>query len=356
MHTLVTFLGKGRDNLQSGYRRARYQFGDTVRETTFFGFALREQLQPQTLVVLGTRGSMWGVLVEHLATEGQDEGLYLALLEAAETTAEVDQALLDRVAPLMQRALKIDVRPRLIPYARDAAEQRVILETIQSCVPPGRVSFDLTHGFRHLGMVGLMSAFMLERMTKLDVAGLWYGALDMTVDDLTPVLRLDGLTAIRRWIDALDRFDATGDYGVFAPLLEADGVPADKARSLEEAAFHERTRNLADARRKLMTFLPVLEEPLAGASSLFGKQLRERLGWVRAGTLADQQGALAYLYLRRRDYLRAAAFGHEAVVSRECIERGLDPQDYKRGRKPAAEALEHEFKSGKHEQRKCDAY
>lgn len=41
-------------------------------------------------------------------------------------------------------------------------------------------------------------------------------------------------------IDALDRFDQNGDSAVFAPLLETDGVPADKARSLERAAYNVR--------------------------------------------------------------------------------------------------------------------
>jgi CRISPR-associated DxTHG motif protein len=34
------------------------------------------------------------------------------------------------------------------------------------------VSFDLTHGFRHLGMVGMLSAFMLERIGRVAVRSL----------------------------------------------------------------------------------------------------------------------------------------------------------------------------------------
>ena len=48
---------------------------------------------------------------------------------------------------------------------------------------------------------------------------------------------------MRRWLEALDRFDATGDYGVFAPLLIEDGVPEAKVECLEDAAFYERTLN-----------------------------------------------------------------------------------------------------------------
>lgn len=261
MHTLVTFLGKARDNPATGYRETTYRFPDgTERRTAFFGLALAEHLRPDTLVILGTRGSQWGVLVWHVAGHG-DEGARLELIDA-EAEARVDQALLDRVAPLLSRATGRPVAARLIPYGRDEAEQRSILDCVAQAVIKGQVSFDLTHGFRHLGMVGFLSAFMLERIGNLDVKALWYGALDMTENGLTPVLRLDGLTAVQRWIEALDRFDATGDYGVFAPLLLADGVPVNKTKCLSAAAFHERVFNLRDAACGLRTFLPVLDKPL----------------------------------------------------------------------------------------------
>lgn len=356
MHTLVTFLGKGRDDPQTGYRKARYRFPDGAeRATAFFGRALADHLAPERLVVLGTSGSMWGVFVENLAAEGEEEELRIELMDA-EAAQRVTQPLIERAAALMSRAAGRIVEPRLIPDGRSEAEQRSILDVIGAAVPRGEVSFDLTHAFRHLGMVGLISAFMLERVGKLDVRGLWYGALDMSEDGVTPVLRLDGLTAIQRWVDALDRFDATGDYGVFAPLLVADGVAADKAGCLEEAAFHERTFNIPDAARKLNTFLPVLDSPLPGASGIFQKKLTERLSWVKGASLAEHQRKLAYQYLSRGDFVRAVVFGWEAVVSRECAARGFDAQKFKEGREPAAEALEAEIQAGEHQDWKRDAY
>jgi hypothetical protein len=38
------------------------------------------------------------------------------------------------------------------------------------------------------------------------------------------VLRLGGLLAMLDWVDALAPYDKDGDYGVFAPLLAADGM------------------------------------------------------------------------------------------------------------------------------------
>jgi CRISPR-associated Csx2 family protein len=292
--------------------------------------------------VLGTRGSMWGTLVEHAAAAGEEEDARLELF-AAEEASGVSQALLDRLGGLLRRGVGIEVVPKLIPFGRTDDEQRGILETIAAVVATGTVSFDLTHGFRHLGMVGMLSAFMLERIGRLSVRSLWYGALDMTEGEgVTPVLRLDGLGTIERWVGALDRFDASGDYGVFAPLLEADGVPPDKVRCLEEAAFYERVFNLSDAARKLQTFRAALQGPLPGASGLFQDLLAERLKWIERQDLGGRQRELAEQYMARADFVRASVFAWGALVSRECKGHDL----HRRVTREAAEnSLDQRFKT-----------
>ncbi len=353
MHTLVTFLGRVQKDPQAGYRAATYRFPDgTLRRTSFFGLALAEHLQPDRIVVLGTGGSMWGALVEHVAAAGEEEEARLALLEAEERAA-VDQALLDCLAGLLRRAAGCELVPRLIPFGRTEEEQRAILAAIAAIVDRGAVSFDLTHGFRHLGMIGMLSAFMLERIGSLKVRSLWYGALDMMEEGTAPVLRLDGLNAIQLWVDALGRFDASGDYGVFAPLLEADCVPADKARCLQEAAFHERTFNLPDAARKLRTFHAVLRRPLPGASGLFQDRLAARLKWIDERDLAAQQRALAGQYLARADFVRAAQFAWEALVSRAC--KGPDPL-VRAVREAAEKELDEKFKAKDCDKAQADAF
>ncbi|MBK8638159.1 MAG: TIGR02221 family CRISPR-associated protein [Chromatiaceae bacterium] len=346
--TLVSFLGKNTGDPKTGYRTATYRFADGHDHVTpFFGLALARDLNPDLMVILGTSGSMWDVLIEHLAEDEKDEAAEETRLELMEAVrnATVDAALLQRVQPLAERHMARPLILRLIPYGRDDQEQAGILQAIAAAVPPGRVHIDLTHGFRHLAALGLLSAFFLECLARLKVSGLYYGALDMTRDGVTPVLRLDGLLAIQRWIDALDRFDQSGDYGVFAPLLVADGIAEDKARCLEDAAFHERTFNLSGARRKLMTFLPLLDAGLPGSAALFQNQMKERLAWARESDLAVNQQRLAYLYLDRRDYARAAIFGWESLITRECGARGYDSQDYRSGREPATDALDAEVRA-----------
>ncbi len=355
MHTLVSFLGRGRADAKTGYRQATYRFPDGRTDATaYFGLALARHLAPDRLVLLGTAGSMWDVLVENLpGIGGEDDALRLALMDAV-AAQRVDQPLLDHVAPLVERALGRPVQLLCIPFGRDAAEQRAILDAIAQAAPNGQVSLDLTHGFRHLPMLGLLSAFVLDGLGR-QVAGLYYGAIDMSADDIAPVLRLDGLIAVQRWVDALASFEASGDYGLFAPLLERDGVPVDKARCLQEAAFFERTLNVSDAARKLNSFLPILDAPLPGASGLFQKRLKERLAWVREGDLAAQQRKLAFEYLKRGDYVRAVIFGYEGLLTRLCREQARDPLDFAE-RKQVAEEFGRELRAGEHADGKRDAF
>ena len=327
MKTFVTFLGRGRENRETGYRETTYQFPDgSQKKTAFFGLALAEYLKPDRIVILGTKSSQWGILVEKLAAAGEEEEIRLEILEA-ETKGEVEQQHLDRLTNLMGGAVGCEVVPQLIPFGIDKDQQYRILDVIANSVPEGTIHFDLTHGFRHFGMIGFLSAFMLARVRGLKVKDLWYGALDMTQGGITPVLKLDGLDRVRRWLNALNRFDATGDYGVFAPLLTDDGVPPHIADRLRSAAFHERTLNLFTAADDIREFRHVLESDLAGASGLFQQKLTDRLIWVDLDTLSQQQAELARQYLRRRDYVRAVLFAWEALITRICENKALNPKN-----------------------------
>ena len=354
-HTLVTMLGRGRASGTIGYRQTVYRLPNgSTDETAFFGLALGRYLDPDVMVVFGTRGSQWSVLVEHLAADEGDQESRLRLMDA-EIAEAVEQPLLDGLAATLSGAVGCRVVPRLIPFGQSAGEQYDILAAVADAVPDGEVSIDLTHGFRHLGMVGFLSAYMLERVRTLAVRDLWYGALDMTRDGVTPVLRLDGLVRVRRWVEALDRFDATGDYGVFAPLLTEDGAPADKTDSLKRAAFYERTSNVWDAARQIRTFLPLLEERLAGASGLFQRRLADRLEWASRADVQSKQRELAHEYLRRQDYLRATIFGLEACITRMCEEGGGDPVS-REVREKMKEQLQSELGGHRRPSRRASAY
>ena len=102
-----------------------------------------------------------------------------------------------------------------------------------------------------------------------------------------------------------------------------EGVDAEKAKHLEKAAFHERTLNLSAAAAEIHQFKAVLNRQLTGASGLFQQRLADRLKWSDLDKLSKQQAELARQSLERRDYLRSAIFGWEAVITVVCERKGI---------------------------------
>jgi CRISPR-associated Csx2 family protein len=326
-HTLISFLGRGNPDRGKRYRQATYEFGAGQRQTTeFFGLGLTRWIGPDRLLILGTTGSMWDVLLFSLGLGQQHDEALLALTESADDDRTTQEEL-DRLTSVVSERLGLPVTLRLIPYGRDTDEQVGILQRMASDIAEGdAVTLDVTHGLRHLPMLAQMSALYLRRVKNVEIRGLYYGALDMTHDGLTPVMNLRGLLDIADWTGAVQSFDKDGDYGVFASLMQAQSPAA--ASLLRESAFYERTTRPGQARGKLRELAVVLDRhPLAGIGALFAPTLRNRLSWHEEDRLYLRQQALARLYLEHDDFLRAALLGFEAFITRLMQQQGMTNPD-----------------------------
>ncbi len=323
-HTLISFLGRVPKG-QTGYRTTCYSFDGVPDEpTAFMGWSLHRRLTPDRLVILGTAGSMWDHLFERdidFGVVAEDERL--ALQEATEAKT-VTAALLEPLAPLLAQRLGCEVRLVLIPYCHDETEQMDLLTIMAAQVEPGaRVSLDVTHGFRHLPMLAMLSAMHLRVVRNAQIQGIYYGAYEPDTG-AAPVIDLSGLLRIADWISALNTYDKDGDYGVFAELLGPAGA------QLAKAAFFERTSNPVKARAALTSWINREDrypdhDP---AAPLFRDQLEQRIRWFRLSNRPAWEKTLAWEYLERGDYVRAAIYGLEAVISHEAIQRGQDAGDF----------------------------
>lgn len=323
MPTLISLLGKGRNDPVTGYKTARYRFdGNTLSaDEPFFGLALARHIKPQRLVVAGTAGSMWDVLLQHQAA-GDDT--VLQLMEAVEQEA-VTQELLTACEPHLSQRLGLPVTCLLIPYARDEDEQVAILQTLADALcEREQVVIDVTHGFRHLPMLALVAARYLARVRQIQVQELYYGALEMTAHGETPVLQLGSMLRMLDWVESLATYDKDGDYGVFAPLLEADGMDSKQAALLKQASFYERTGNPVQAQQKLGSVIESVKKHGGALGRLFRDTLVRRISWFRKGNRSDWERGLGNAYLERGDYLRAATYLHESSVTRAVLLRGWD--------------------------------
>lgn len=323
MTTLVSFLGKGKDNKTTGYRTARYDFGNgVVREAPYFGLTLTAELTPQRLLLIGTAGSMWDVFFEQ---QGElDDTLIDAVAEQ-----RVDADLLAAHEQRLAAKLGRPVQCLLIPFACTPAEQIAVLGQLAGAVRADeRIVLDVTHAFRHLPMLALVAARYLTHVAGVRIEGIYYGALEMTKDGLTPVLRLDGMLQMLDWVEALATYAKDGDYGVFAPLLVADGMNESQGDQLARAAFFERSSNPVKAREAINSVFPAIEGHRGALAELFKGELEKRIAWFRGKSRHDWELALADAYLERRDYVRAAIFLYEAFVTRATQERNGDINDY----------------------------
>lgn len=343
MTTLISFLGKGVADRNTGYRTAAYRFAPNfVRSVPYFGLALTEYLKPERLILVGTAGSMWDVFFE------QQTELDEALIEAV-SNQEVTEELLERHQQPLADKIGCPVDCVLIPYARDTAEQVEILGTLARAVRAGeKVALDVTHGFRHLPMLALVAARYLSHVARVQIEDIYYGALEMTpLGGETPVLQLGGMLQLLDWVEALATYDKDGDYGVFAPLLQRDGMR--QANLLAEAAYFERSSNPVQARQRLTSVDRALAAHSGPMAALFKGELQERIAWYRGQTRHEWELALADAYLARRDYVRAVIFLYEAFVSRAAFERRLDHNDYRQREQAWQEA-----KQGNKEARKLE--
>lgn len=348
MSTLITFLGKSYLDPNDGYRNARYRFADgQVLETPYFGIELARWLKVDRVILLGTDSSMWDVLLENLNPDDDFEAARNRLLEDVGAGAVTDDTLA-AIEPAMAVAWGQRTRLAVIPHGEDEAQQQAILELLAGLVEPlDTVHIDVTHGYRHLSMIGQTAARYLTTTHKVKIGGLWYGALDMISrcpDGTAPVLRLDGMDSIQRWVEAFAAYEASGDFSRFEPLLKADGMPAPESQALSTAWSQLQLTHVSGAARSLAPTLKRLQEPLSGASELFRMQLTKALKWVeKMDDLAEQQRLLAVQALDRGDWLRAAVFGFESLLTRLTKEAGGDESSY-RHREDSKEKYDQEIR------------
>lgn len=227
MATLISLLGRanhlaGADSPQSvagRYRAAIYRFPyGACRETCFFGLDQLKETQVYEVLLLGTSGGNWDVFFGDVATI--DDAL-LQLIEAVDSWC-VTSDVLEHYRSMLAQSLSVatdKVTFQVIPAAQTEQEQIQILADIAHCVALGSsVILVVTHGYRHLPILSMVSARYLQRVNNNSIAKIYYGAPDMTENGVTPVLELSGLPHMLNWVDALSAYDHYGDYGVFSPL------------------------------------------------------------------------------------------------------------------------------------------
>jgi CRISPR-associated Csx2 family protein len=336
-HTLITFLGNVPHDKGGSYGTTTYEVEQQQFSCQFLGLGLARTLKIPRIRILGTSGSMWDVLIDQLGAT-TDASAWVDLSEAVRHDQVTQERLEQFEQELNQSQSEHVFELRLLPYGFDEGKQVDILDALSAGLDRcgQEVTLDITHGMRHLPVLGMLSMIYLQSIGKATVRSIFYGMFDRK-SPVNPVVNLSGLLHIQEWIKCLDQFDKDGDYSVFSPLLQRDGLRGDL---LEEAAFLERIGNLALAQQKLNTFWQAEARPQTPATIMFFPQLRERLEWRRSGRRSEWERKLGVQYLGRKDYLRSVIFCYESRISAQVEQDGGDANNFALDREEAERALE----------------
>ena len=306
---LIAFLGTGE------YKCATYRWNDHTYETSFVQEAFVHWLKPEVTCVLLTekaRETHWNNLCQRLQEHTQ--------------IVEVD-----------------------IPDGKSEAELWEIFEAISEVVQEGdEIAFDITHSFRSLPMIALLTIAYLKQVKGVKVQYVLYGAYEARDNQGAPVFDLTPFADLLDWLAAAKMFTATGDSSELGQLIqeiqndayrnrEAYGENLPRALKNFGAALAEVSHDL------LLTRVPNLPKSV---SNLIEKQKRasaEVSDWTPPLTLlldkiADAyepfqddslptQATLIRWYLDHNHIVQAMTLAREWVVSYHLHKEGKDWRD-----------------------------
>jgi len=318
---LVTTLGKATAKDGGRYRSLNYRFENGFEyASSFFMQALLEYRKhlkrtPDKILVLGTESSMWDALLEQTSLDDLELMERLAEESASGT---VSSATLQRLDPALSEVFGVEIKCVLVPAGRDTSEQAEILRVIAEQIPEkATVCFDVTHGYRTLPLIELLSIFYLAQVRQAEISDIFYGAADMR-DDSTdppsaPVVKLDFINQMLQWLTTLPMAEQAGRFDKLAELFPEN---SELGKTLSQYSLAVRTNQTVAAQGNAEKMSELLQEPFADpVAELYRPALQGKINWRKGDDLAAWQILSAKAALRIGDLLRASILLREARIS-----------------------------------------
>jgi len=306
---LITTLGAGE------YKPVTYRWNDHTYETSFIQEAFVHWLKPETTYVLLTEG----------ARETHWNNLCQRLQEHTQTVA-------------------ID-----IPDGKSEAELWEIFAAISKAVQEGdEIAFDITHGFRSLPMIAMLTIAYLKQVKGVKVQYVLYGAYEARDNQGAPVFDLTPFADLLDWLAAAKMFITTGDSSELGQLIQEIQNDAYRNRGAYGENLPRALKNFGAALAEvshdlLLTRVPNLPKSV---SNLIEKQKRasaEVSDWTPPLTLLldkiatayapfqddslSTQAALIRWYFKHNHIMQAMTLAREWVVSYHLHKEGKDWRD-----------------------------
>ena len=329
---LISYLGRGREpkheehaSGRSGYITSTYVMPDNQSDTSsVFGWLLwkylvrvakdsaRRDAPLPTLLILGTSGSMWAGLADAVPGEAWTD----ELLEWQETlkkkcnAANITQGDLDASQKLLIPLLGIpDLRLRLIPDGNSREDQLEVLRCFLRELANGdRITFDITHAYRHLPILGAFTAMLLQWLRGVRIEHIYYGQFGSPTGSVVDVTLCADLA---RGAEALANLELTGNtepLGSFFPRQKKD---------IAKVAYFERVNQMRKAESKAGPLCSALHQLAMKGNALqaaLAPPLLRALKYSDRGSLPEHMLAQARRRFEHSDYSGALMLGTEAVL------------------------------------------
>lgn len=306
---LITALGAGK------YEPVTYRWNDHTYETSFVQEAFVHWLKPEVTCVLlteGARAKNWDKLRDKLQDHTQ-------------------------------------IVEKVIPDGRDESELWQIFAAIRDAVKEGdEIVFDITHGFRSLPMIALLTIAYLKQVKGVKVQYVLYGAFEAQGEQGAPVFDLTAFADLLDWLAAAKMFMATGDSSELGQLIQevqndayrnrgAYGENLPRALKNYGAALEEVSNDLLLAR------VPSLPDSIRRLAQRQSEANTEVGQWTQPMTLLLDKIAAAYApfqddspltqaalirwYLKHNHIVQAVTLAREWVVSDYARQKSLSRDD-----------------------------
>jgi len=305
---LITFLGI------TDYEEVEYRWHDLSKLTKFVQEALVRWLQPETTCVLLTeraRARHWDNLRQRLQGHTQ--------------IVEVD-----------------------IPDGKSKEELWEIFEAISEVVQEGdEIAFDITHGFRSLPMIALLTIAYLKQVKGVKVQHVVYGVYERD-NPMAPILDLTPFANLLDWLAAAKMFMATGDSSELGQLIQEIQNDAYRNRKAYSENLPLALKNFGAALAEvsddlLLARVPNLPDSIRRLAQRQSEAKTEVGQWARPLTLLLDKIAAAYApfqddslptqaklirwYLNHNHIVQAMTLAREWVVSYYAQQKSLSRDD-----------------------------
>lgn len=337
MRVLFSLLGRPIENRDpqkaSVYATAKYEFhGGDVIETALFGLALLEWQKRQDtpvdkIVILGTNGSSWRVILEALDLAVANLELWdkLGDLEAQVPPPEPQKLrpLLSMLSGVVSAALSTQVVCHIIDTLVTKESQRTLVDELVKHSSSGDDVFvDVTHALGHQRVLLAIASYVLAPLGGVNLKGVYSGVYELRdqTTQVAPVVELAGAVSNLKLLGTIERFAATGDV---------DGLQVSQPTRALKRAFSNvvsatRLNQPAAVTAAVHSLIAALEN--AGLT-VAEARLIPLLGDFAAGWTGSPPAVMlsqAKLALARKDLLRASVLAREAELLFARATKGED--------------------------------